>query len=90
MPAAITPFDLMVRSLALIGCGTSPADYRRGDRPPTGWLARLDRARTKILDRLVDGTITPLIDNVFPLEHAAHAHRRVENREATGKVILHP
>lgn len=89
-PAEITPLDLMLRTLTLIGCGSSPADYRRGDRPPTGWLARLDRARADILNRLTTGRIRPLIDSVLPLQDAARAHQRIEDREAIGKVILTP
>ncbi|MCU0831486.1 MAG: NAD(P)H-quinone oxidoreductase [Rhizobiaceae bacterium] len=34
------------------------------------------------------GTITPLIDTVFPLEDAAKAHARMEAGEVTGKLVL--
>lgn len=34
--------------------------------------------------------IAPLIDSVFPLAEAANAHRRLEARRNTGKVILTP
>lgn len=37
---------------------------------------------------LEDGTVTPVVDSTFPLESAADAHRRMENREQTGKIIL--
>ncbi len=32
--------------------------------------------------------LKPVIDSVFPLERAADAHRRLENREQFGKVVL--
>lgn len=89
-PAEVTPMNLMLRALTLIGCGSRPADYRRGDRPPTGWLARLDRARADILNRLATGQIRPLIDSVLPLHDAAAAHQHIEDRAAIGKVILIP
>lgn len=37
---------------------------------------------------LENGTITPVVDSTFPLDRAADAHRRMENREQTGKIIL--
>ena len=35
-----------------------------------------------------DVTLSPAIDEVFPLSHAADAQRRLENREQFGKVVL--
>jgi NADPH:quinone reductase len=89
-PAEIKPFDLMIRSLTLIGCGSSPADYRAGKRPPGGWLVKMDRARGEILQRLAEGLLRPLVDSVMPLADAAAAHHRIEDREAIGKVVLMP
>ena len=34
------------------------------------------------------GLLKPVVDTVFPLERAADAHRRLENREQFGKVVL--
>ena len=34
------------------------------------------------------GLLKPVIDTVFPLERASDAHRRLENREQFGKVVL--
>ena len=34
------------------------------------------------------GLLKPIIDTVFPLERAAEAHRRLENREQFGKIVL--
>jgi putative PIG3 family NAD(P)H quinone oxidoreductase len=37
---------------------------------------------------LVQGTIQPVIDSVFPLEKIPDAHRRLESNETFGKVVL--
>ncbi len=34
--------------------------------------------------------VTPVIDRVYPLEEIAEAHRRVENKEQFGKVVVTP
>ena len=34
------------------------------------------------------GALKPVVDRVFPLEEAADAHRRLENREQFGKIVL--
>jgi NADPH:quinone reductase-like Zn-dependent oxidoreductase len=34
------------------------------------------------------GGLQPVVDKVFPLEEAAAAHRRMENRELFGKIVL--
>jgi len=36
------------------------------------------------------GAIDPVIDRVFPFSQAADAHRRIENRQNVGKVVLVP
>lgn len=89
-PAEVTPTDLMLRALTLIGCGSRPGDYHAGQPSTTGWLARLGEARATVLDRLSNGQIRALIDCVLPLPEAADAHRRIETREAIGKIILVP
>ena len=40
--------------------------------------------------RAGEGGVKVLIDQVMPLSAAADAHRRVESREGTGKVVLDP
>jgi NADPH:quinone reductase-like Zn-dependent oxidoreductase len=43
------------------------------------------------LDGLISsGAVDPVIDRVFPFSQAADAHRRIENRENVGKVVLVP
>jgi NADPH:quinone reductase-like Zn-dependent oxidoreductase len=37
-----------------------------------------------------DGTLSPVVDRVYPLAEAAEAHRRLESREAFGKIVLEP
>jgi NADPH2:quinone reductase len=37
---------------------------------------------------LAAGTVRPLIHSVFPLEHAADAHRTLESGAVIGKVVL--
>jgi NADPH:quinone reductase-like Zn-dependent oxidoreductase len=41
-----------------------------------------------VLDLFKRGLLKPVIDTVMPLERAADAHRRLENREQFGKVVL--
>jgi NADPH:quinone reductase-like Zn-dependent oxidoreductase len=49
-----------------------------------GRFAELDSAARL----LFDGRVTPVIDEVFPLERAADAQRRLENKGQFGKVVL--
>jgi len=49
-----------------------------------GRFAELDSAA----HLLFDGRVTPVIDEVFPLERAADAQRRLENKGQFGKVVL--
>lgn len=49
------------------------------------------RAELKeILNLVAEGKIKPVIDKIFPLEKAAEAQRRMENREQFGKMLLIP
>jgi NADPH:quinone reductase-like Zn-dependent oxidoreductase len=89
-PADIAPADLMLRALTIVGCGSRPGDYLDGRKSANGWLLRLDRMRGAALDRLGTRRIRPLVDCVLPLPDAAQGHRRIEDREAIGKVILTP
>lgn len=42
----------------------------------------------EVLDLVFRGEVRPVIDRVFPLAEAAAAHRRLENKEQFGKVVL--
>ena len=42
----------------------------------------------KVLPLLVNGTIRPIIDSVFPLADAAAAHERIESSVHMGKIVL--
>jgi NADPH:quinone reductase len=87
-PPAITPMDLLLRGVGLIGCGGPPTDYSTGIA--VGWSARIEAARPDALARAAAGRVRPLIDGEVPLADAAAAHRRVEERRAAGKVVLVP
>jgi len=49
---------------------------------------RLHGASKHLLELRAKGSVKPRITLSLPLEKAAEAHRRVQNRETTGKVIL--
>ena len=42
------------------------------------------------MDLIVQGQMKPVIDEVLPLEKAAHGLKLIENREVFGKVIVCP
>lgn len=59
--------------------------------------AEVDRAPHRIgaiigelLDRVHSGELAAVRDRTYPLSEAAAAHRRVESREAFGRIILEP
>lgn len=51
-----------------------------------GWDPRPDLV--ELLDALASGRFTVPIDSTVPLSRAADAHRRLDSRAATGKVVL--
>jgi NADPH2:quinone reductase len=51
-------------------------------------IAVVERFRRQWLHRLVDGTLAPIVDRVFPFEQAALAHARMEANENFGKIVL--
>jgi len=51
-----------------------------------GTLGELHR----VLRFVFDGKLKPVIDRVYPLEEIADAHRRIENKEQFGKVVVKP
>jgi NADPH:quinone reductase len=78
-PPTLTPMDLLVSGLTLVGCGGMPA-----------WLNRVQAARPQAMRLAVEGTLKPQIDSVLPLADVARAHEKLDNREALGKIILRP
>jgi NADPH:quinone reductase-like Zn-dependent oxidoreductase len=44
----------------------------------------------RVLELYGEGAVRPRIDEVFPFERAADAHRRLQQRRNTGKVLLTP
>lgn len=59
----------------------SLGDYMR-DRGEVEWRAG------ELLDRVAGGELDVRIHDVLPLEHAADAHRLLESRRTSGKVLL--
>jgi len=45
---------------------------------------------TRVIGMLNTGTVSPVVDTVFPLSRIADAHRRAESRESFGKVVVTP
>ena len=43
-----------------------------------------------VMELYQQGTIRPRVDEVFPFDRAADAHRRIEERKNVGKVLLRP
>ncbi|MDX1579481.1 MAG: zinc-binding dehydrogenase, partial [Gemmatimonadota bacterium] len=43
-----------------------------------------------VMGHVFSGALGPIIDSVFPLDEAADAHRRLENGEAFGSIVLKP
>ncbi|MGA2492355.1 MAG: NAD(P)H-quinone oxidoreductase [Roseiarcus sp.] len=48
----------------------------------------IDSLQTRVWPLLAEGRCRPLIDSTFPLAEAAAAHRRIENADHVGKIVL--
>jgi NADPH:quinone reductase-like Zn-dependent oxidoreductase len=46
------------------------------------------RELAELIPLFDQGRLRPVVDRVFPLEDAGDAHRRMENRELFGKIVL--
>jgi NADPH2:quinone reductase len=75
-PTAVTTQDLMSRGLTVTAIGPR-------------LLPRLRELETRSLQEAAAGRFTPLVQH-FPLARAADAHRALETRATTGKVVLVP
>jgi NADPH2:quinone reductase len=49
---------------------------------------RRERGRSFVLTGLADGTLTPVIDRIFPFEEAVEAHRYIESNVQFGKIVM--
>jgi NADPH:quinone reductase len=48
----------------------------------------VDSLQARVWPLLAEGRCKPLIDSTFPLDRAADAHRRIENPDHIGKIVL--
>ena len=69
--------------------------YERSLKVGSFWLAtdppeRWAPARRELQRRVLEGKLSVTLGHHFPLAEAAEAHRRLEQRETRGKVILAP
>jgi NADPH2:quinone reductase len=78
-PRPIHPDELYERSLK-VGSFWLVTD------PPERWAA----ARRDLQRLVIEGKLRVTIDSAYPLAEAAQAHRRLEERQTQGKVLLTP
>ncbi len=78
-PAPVHPDELYPRNLR-ISSFWLPAD------PPERW----NTARRELQEWVAAGRLRVMVGQAFPLADAAEAHRRLEQRQTQGKVILLP
>lgn len=50
--------------------------------------AKLEAAKTYLLDLFNSGEVTPVIDKVFPFEQIQEAHRYMESNQQMGKIVV--
>ncbi len=82
---AVPPFDL-IRLSALGSLYVTRPSLKDYIATPEDLSARA----TDIFRWLADGTLNLRIEHTYPLKDAAQAHRDLESRNTTGKVILQP
>jgi NADPH2:quinone reductase len=82
---AVPPFDLIQLSAKGSLYVTRPMlkDYIHG-------RAELERRAGEVLGWVGDGSLKLRIEHTYPLAEAAQAHRDLEGRKTTGKVLLIP
>jgi len=79
--AMVNLAQLMLRRQRIIGSVLRP-------RSDTEKAAIIDRFASAVMPYVTNGSIMPLIDSLFPLEHVVQAHRRMEAGEHFGKIVL--
>jgi NADPH:quinone reductase-like Zn-dependent oxidoreductase len=47
-----------------------------------------ERFMEQFWSKLVDGTIQPIIDSVYPIEQAEQAHQQMSENKNIGKIVL--
>ena len=77
----VHPGRLLTGNRGIFGCNV----HRMYDRKEA-----LSRWLGEVLEGVEAGWARPHVDRVFPLEQAADAHRWIEARRNTGKVLLEP
>ncbi len=82
---AVPPFDLIRLSQLGSLYVTRPKlqDY-------TTTRAELEQRASAVLNAVADGSLKLRIEHIYPLTDAAHAHRDLEGRKTTGKLLLIP
>ena len=82
---AVPPFDLIKLSTMGSLYVTRPTlrDY-------TATRADLESRATDVLDSVANGSLKLRIEHIYPLADAARAHRDLESRKTTGKLLLIP
>ncbi|HXC96462.1 MAG TPA: quinone oxidoreductase [Edaphobacter sp.] len=82
---AVPPFDLIRLSTMGSLYVTRPTmkDY-------IATPADLEARAKDVFDGIVNGTLKLRIEHIYPLTDAAHAHRDLESRKTTGKLLLIP
>ena len=81
--AEIPIWKIMQRRLTLTGSTLRPRD--------AGFKALVaDEIRRVVWPDVMAGRLVPVIDRVYPLAEAAEAHRRMEQGDHVGKIVLQP
>jgi NADPH2:quinone reductase len=78
-PASVHPDELYPRNLRI-------SSFWLAADPPERW----DTARRELQDWVAAGRLRVIVGQSFPLADAAEAHRRLEQRQTQGKLILLP
>lgn len=50
--------------------------------------ARLEKAKTFVIEGLSDGSLKPIVSKTFPLDEIVEAHRFLESNQQIGKVVV--
>ncbi|WP_035348982.1 quinone oxidoreductase family protein [Edaphobacter aggregans] len=82
---AVPPFDLI--RLSQLG---SLYVTRPKLQDHTATRAELELRASAVLNAVADGSLKLRIEHIYPLIDAAHAHRDLEGRKTTGKLLLIP